>query len=201
MEKTLHDRPILFRRLRILQLATVSLITFAEIIQAIAFFGQLKDTQPMSFYFSTTTFNLCGIKLLYHIVIGLTLISTITDGIMGPIKLTSSLIYEAFGPKTEFLKRVLCDGYIFSTIFGWIMIIEFCISTVLYLRLWKTRNWWDNNMIVCDELNVENNNSVDHTNLTGINTNDVKNLSPRERHRLVLELGPRLHSDSSRTTS
>ncbi|CAG8447410.1 1025_t:CDS:2 [Funneliformis caledonium] len=226
-ESTLHDRPILFRRLRFLQLATVSLITFSvEIIQAIAFFGQLKDTQPSSFYLSTTTFDLCGIKLLYHIVIGLTLISTTYYFVRfshrwyhGPyqtdilVDLTFFYLWvvagftnifplfkgnrwacldDAFGPKVEFLKRVLCDGYIFSTIFGWIMIIEFCISTVLYLRLWKTRNWWEKSSI-----NVENNHSFDQTNLTEINMNDIKNLSPRERHRLVLELGPR--RDSSRT--
>jgi hypothetical protein len=47
--------------------------------------------------------------------------------------------------------RVECNGYLFSTILGWFMIIEFFTSTMLYLRLWKTRNWWDNNPTVEDD--------------------------------------------------
>ena len=40
--------------------------------------------------------------------------------------------------------RMLCDGYIFSIASGWVMIIEFFASTMLYLSLWRSRNWWDN---------------------------------------------------------
>lgn len=59
-------------------------------------------------------------------------------------------VNEAFGSNVDFLMRVECNGYLFSTIFGWFMILEFFTSTMLYLRLWKTRNWWDNNITIED---------------------------------------------------
>jgi len=31
------------------------------------------------------------------------------------------------------------------------MIIEFCLSAILYLRLWKTRNWWDKDATFVDD--------------------------------------------------
>ncbi|RIA83494.1 hypothetical protein C1645_880463 [Glomus cerebriforme] len=225
MVKPLHERPILFQRLRILQLTTVLLIIFLEIIQTITFIGQFKDTKPLAYYLSPVTFKLCGIKLLYHVVIGLTFLST-TYYFMrfshrwyhGPyqtdIYVDLTLFYlwviagftnvfpllkgvkmeclnDAFGPNVEFLLRVECNGYLFSTIFGWIMIIEFFISTMLYLRLWKTRNWWDKNTNVVDDGSEK---SINMTNDDETSSNEI--LSPYEQHRLKLNLGPRIQMDS-----
>lgn len=79
MVKPLHEQPNLFRRIRILQLSTVIIISFlgknnlvifyinykvikkrilflwAEIIQVIAFIGKLKDSKPITYYLSSAT--------------------------------------------------------------------------------------------------------------------------------------------------
>ena len=62
---------------------------------------------------------------------------------------------DAFGIKVKFLMRMLCDGYVFSIASGWVMAIELFISTILYLNLWKSRDWWD-------DYNNHNNNNADY---------------------------------------
>lgn len=79
MVKPLRDQPNLFRRIRILQLSTVIIISilgknnlvifyinykvikkeicflWAEGIQVIAFIGKLKDSKPITYYLSSAT--------------------------------------------------------------------------------------------------------------------------------------------------
>jgi len=230
MAKPLHERPILFRRLRILQLVTVLLIIFLEIIQVITFIGQLKDTDPLAYYLSPVTFNLCGVKLLYHIVIGLTLLSTtyyftrfshrwyhgpyqtdiyvdlvlfylwVISGITNIFPLLKGVkwkcLNEAFDSNVNFLLRVECDGYLFSTIFGWVMIIEFFASTMLYLRLWKTRNWWEKNTTIGDDDSEKGINSRREISDEESSSTKSIEISPYEQHRLELNLGPRFQVNS-----
>ncbi|CAB4389023.1 unnamed protein product [Rhizophagus irregularis] len=227
MVKPLHEQPNLFRRIRILQLSTVIIISFLEIIQVIAFIGKLKDSKPITYYLSSATFNLYGIKLLYHIVIFLTLMSTtyyfarfshrwyhgpyqtdiyvdlvmfylwVISGFTNVYPLLKGIKWEcaneAFGSNIDFLMRVECDGYLFSTIFGWFMILEFFTSTILYLRLWKTRNWWDNNIAAVEDGESEKGINLGTDEETP-STESTK-ISPYEQHRLELDLGPRNSSN------
>ncbi|GBB87722.1 hypothetical protein RclHR1_01420025 [Rhizophagus clarus] len=122
---------------------------------------------------------ICSLIFYLWVISGITNVYPLLKGV------TWDCVNEAFGSNIDFLIRVECNGYLFSTIFGWFMIIEFFTSTLLYLKLWNTRNWWDNNTA------VEEDESERGINLrTDEETSSTKSteISPYEQHRLELNL-------------
>ncbi|RGB36691.1 hypothetical protein C1646_741583 [Rhizophagus diaphanus] len=185
MVKPLREQPNLFRRIRILQLSTVIIISFLGLsYQYLIALFQVLIIKAKIF-----KFHCLILSMIFYlwIISGITNVYPLLKGIKW------ECVNEAFGSNVDFLMRVECNGYLFSTIFGWFMILEFFTSTMLYLRLWKTRNWWDNNITAVEDGESEKGINLGTDEETP--STESTEISPYEQHRLELDLGPRNSSN------